>query len=264
MELPGVARFVEWASASARDASPDSERFVTAHNRFGSHPASLTVWQFDGTSIEQQIRISTLPTPATQVRWGKDNQLLASSHENGELIFWQANDGTEVRRLKAHDSLLSKFDFSSDGQLVATASTDMKVKVWDLGPGCEGTLLYQAETDRPLNAVMLGPLTRDAAVSAASERPEKCTVIAAGGQDIRDVALSNSTSDQFNTLLFRLGTDSNVPSTLQPDGEAKGHFGPVHTLAFASDGLAMASGSEDGCVRLHVFDAAALAARLVT
>lgn len=263
LELPGVARCVEWARGGNSSES-QSERFVTAHNKFASHPASLTVFRFDGSSSEELLRISTLPTTATQVRWAKGDNLLASSHENGELIFWLADTGAQVRRLKAHESLLSKFDFSSDYELVATASLDMTVKVWDLSEGTSseasdsgGTLLYSAETDRPLNAVALGPLTRDAAVAAVGQRPGSCCVIAAGGQDARDVALSNSTGDQFDTLLFRLGDDESAPRTLQADGTSKGHFGPVHTLAFASDGSVMASGSEDGIVRLHIFVAPA-------
>merc|ERR1711935_1219933 len=90
-----------------------------------------------------------------------------------------------------------------------------------------------------------------------------CSVIAAGGQDIRDVAMSSSSSDQFTTLLLRLGDSpqllpeekpgengdiasngaehangassgpDDLPAAFAP---TKGHFGPVHTLAFTSDG----------------------------
>lgn len=79
-------------------------------------------------------------------------------------------------------------------------------------------------------------------------------VIAAGGQDVRDVARSSSATEQFGTLLFRLGTEK-LPGQLKADGVTnKGHFGPVHTLAFAGNGTAMASGSEDGFVRVHIFE----------
>jgi len=68
------------------------------------------------------------------------------------------------------------------------------------------------------------------------------------------VTTSSSTTEQFGTLLFRLGSSEDSPGELEACGVTKGHFGPVHTLAFAGDGSAVASGSEDGCVRLHIFE----------
>lgn len=253
VELPGVVRFVEWAGAGS-GANGSTERFVTCHNRFGAHPPALTVWRFDGTAIEELLRIANLPTAATQVRWGRGDYFVVSAHENGELVFWRSDTGAEVKRLKAHDASISKFDFNSDRELVATASTDKSLRVWDLGKGSEWKLLYKADTDRPLNAVALGPLSRATATGAPAQRPAHCSVIAAGGQDVRDVAATSSATDQFGTLLFRLGTTEALPIQLEADGVTKGHFGPVHTLAFARDGSAIASGSEDGCVRLHVFE----------
>mmetsp|Transcript_50566 Transcript_50566/g.97793 ORF Transcript_50566/g.97793 Transcript_50566/m.97793 type:complete len:568 (-) Transcript_50566:257-1960(-) len=258
VELPGVVRFVEWTggsvAASASATPPASERFVTCHNRFGGHPPAVTVWRFDGTAIEELLRITTLPTPATQVRWGRSDYFVVSAHENGELIFWRADTGAEVKRLRAHESPITKFDFSADRELVATVSHDKFLRLWDLGKGTDWKQLYHAETDRPLNAVAVGPLTRAAAAGPVAERPARCSLIAAGGQDVRDVARSSSATEQFGTLLFRLGSGESFPSELQADGVTKGHFGPVHTLAFARDGSAIASGSEDGCVRLHILD----------
>lgn len=37
-------------------------------------------------------------------------------------------------------------------------------------------------------------------------------------------------------------------------GRIKGHFGPINTLAIHPDGRSLATGSEDGFVRLNVFD----------
>jgi len=156
--------------------------------------------------------------------------------------------------LKAHDSAITKFEFNHDRELVATASHDKSARIFDLGKGAEWRQLYSVETDRPLNAVALGPLTRAGAVGASAQRPSRCCVIAAGGQDARDVTTTASSTDQFGTLLFKLGDDASLPCELKADGVTKGHFGPVHTLAFARDGSAIASGSEDGCVRLFIFD----------
>jgi len=254
IELPGVVRCVEWAGGTSANSNPQSERFVTCNNRFGAHPPAVTIWRFDGTAIEELIQIANLPSAAVQVKWGRQDYFVASAHENGELVFWRSDTGVEVRRLKAHDSAISKFEFSHDRELVATASPDKSVRIFDLGKGAEWKQLYSVETDRPINAVALGPLTRATAVSAPAHRPGRCCVIAAGGQDARDVTTSASSTEQFGTLLFKLGNDETLPGNLQADGVTKGHFGPVHTLAFARDGSAIASGSEDGCVRLHIFD----------
>mmetsp|Transcript_51410 Transcript_51410/g.95078 ORF Transcript_51410/g.95078 Transcript_51410/m.95078 type:complete len:533 (-) Transcript_51410:56-1654(-) len=257
MELPGVVRCVEWAAGSS-DAAPDTERFVTSNNKFGREPPQLTVWRFNSAAGEgeealtAERRITGLPTAAAQVRWGFGNETLASAHENGELVFWNVADGTELRRFQAHDGVLSKFDFSSDHEVVVTVSLDKSIKMWDIAKGAQ-KLLYQAETDRPLNGVALGPLTRRQIVAPPAERPKACTIIAAGGQDVRDVA-GSSVDGQFETLLLVLGRTEEFPVALEVTGSVKGHFGPVHTLAFSTDGKAIASGSEDGYVRLHAFD----------
>lgn len=263
VELPGVARFCEWATAHAApgasaeagsdEVAPVAERFVTCHNRFGSQPAALTIWRFDGTAIEQLSKID-LKTTATQVRWGKGDEVLASAHEGGELIFWNVASGEEVRRLQVHDTAVSKFEFNADRDLVGTCGSDHTVKLWDLGEGSEGQLLFRAESDRPLNDVALGPLKRSEAIGPVADRPLNVSVIAAGGQDVRDVTTTSSTTNQFETILFRLGLgESDPPNEMHADGTVKGHFGPVHTLGFAPDGTVIASGSEDGCVRLHCF-----------
>mmetsp|Transcript_37504 Transcript_37504/g.86528 ORF Transcript_37504/g.86528 Transcript_37504/m.86528 type:complete len:533 (-) Transcript_37504:111-1709(-) len=256
-ELPGVVRYVEWA-AGASDAAPDTERFVTSNNKFGRQPPQLMVWRFNSTagegeeSLTVESRITGLPTAAAQVRWGLGNETLASAHENGELVFWKVEDGTELRRFKAHDGVLSKFDFSSDHEVVVTVSLDKSIKMWDIAEGAQ-ELLYQAEMDRPLNGVALGPLTKRQIVAPPAGRPKTCCIIAAGGQDVRDVA-GSSVDGQFETLLLVLGKTEEFPVALEVTGSVKGHFGPVHTLAFSADGKAIASGSEDGFVRLHTFD----------
>jgi len=270
VELPGVVRFVEWAGCAGGAANaPVSERFATCHNRFGGHPPAVTVWRFNGNdpsvqtngkAIEELLQITTLPTAASQVKWGRGDYFVVSSHDNGELVFWRSDTGAEVKRLKAHDQGISRFEFNHDRELVATVSPDMSIKIWDVGKGSDWSLLYTSQTDRALNAVAFGPLAHAAAVGDAAKRPDKVCIVCAGGQDARDVALSgtagSSATEQFGVLLFKLGKES-TPCGLEADGVTKGHFGPVHSVAFARDGSAIASGSEDGCVRtLHFVEAA--------
>ena len=86
---------------------------------------------------------------------------------------------------------------------------------WDLISNSFLVRQVTVNQDRPLNAVALGPLSRSAAVGAIDDRPQEVRVIAAGGQDVRDVARSSSATEQFGTLLFRLGTEKGPPGQLK-------------------------------------------------
>eukprot|EP00405_Crypthecodinium_cohnii_P010249 CAMPEP_0206429834 /NCGR_PEP_ID=MMETSP0324_2-20121206/6461_1 /ASSEMBLY_ACC=CAM_ASM_000836 /TAXON_ID=2866 /ORGANISM="Crypthecodinium cohnii, Strain Seligo" /LENGTH=536 /DNA_ID=CAMNT_0053895559 /DNA_START=60 /DNA_END=1666 /DNA_ORIENTATION=- len=243
IELKGSVRSVEWAPGDRGDTA----RFVACHNRFASHAAAVVVFRFDGQAIDELVRITTLPAPATQVSWGSRDETVASAHESGQLLFWNATTGARERDLKAHDNGFSKFEFSTDRELVATVSHDCCVKLWDLGEGDNGTLLFESKTDRPLNDVALGSALQRA-TTTTGKRPSSCCLICAGGQDVRQVTTSASTTEQFNTLLFKLPSESASPAEFQAVGVTKGHFGPVHSLTFSPSGKAIASGSEDGCV----------------
>ena len=66
-----------------------------------------------------------------------------------------------------------------------------------------------------------------------------------GGQDEKEVTTTRKKGG-FEIKLVNYITSEEL-------AEIKGHFGPVHSLAFTPDGKAFASGSEDGFVRLHFF-----------
>ena len=76
-------------------------------------------------------------------------------------------------------------------------------------------------------------------------------VILGGGTDSRDVTTTLGKSTYFDIRFFHMVFEEEI-------GKVKGHFGPIHILAFSPDGLGFASGGEDGYVRLHKFDKAYL------
>jgi translation initiation factor 3 subunit I len=68
-----------------------------------------------------------------------------------------------------------------------------------------------------------------------------------GGQDAMNVTTTGAKSGKFETRFYHLVFDQEI-------GRAKGHFGPINSLAFHPSGKGFASGGEDGYVRLHYFD----------
>jgi len=53
------------------------------------------------------------------------------------VVVWKTDTGAEARRLSGHGGALTALAFSPDGHLLATASWDNKVKVWDGRPSTE-------------------------------------------------------------------------------------------------------------------------------
>ena len=62
-----------------------------------------------------------------------------------------------------------------------------------------------------------------------------------------NVTVTSSQSGKFETRLFHVVFG-------EVFGIIRGHFGPVNTIALHPDGTGFTSGSEDGFIRVHVFD----------
>lgn len=92
---------------------------------------------------------------------------------------------------------------------------------------------------RPCRAVAVSPLHD-------SQQWQKFHILMCGGQDARDVALTDEGAGGFEIRLQSIIFSEQL-------AEIHGHFGPVHTLDFSPDGFAFASGGEDGYVHYHRF-----------
>ena len=70
----------------------------------------------------------------TDCVWGvgisRDGELIASGDEKGELILWKGS-GEFSQIIKAHTTWISSVDFSPDGAVLATSSSDWTTKLWN-------------------------------------------------------------------------------------------------------------------------------------
>ena len=234
-----VLRSVEWAKTGGGRGL----QLVVANDKWSSGdklPAAITVFSFDveSKSLAVSMKISdALPMKAMAVKWGPFDDTVVSVHEEGTLFVWNSITGEKISEIQAHSRAITKLQFSVDRKLCITASADMSAKLWETATW---TMVREYISDRPLNDAAISPIYR------ASERRREHLILA-GGQEARDVTTTTAQEGKFESLLYHLVLEHEL-------GKIKGHFGPLHTVAWAPNGLSFATGSEDGFVRLHMLD----------
>jgi eukaryotic-like serine/threonine-protein kinase len=154
----------------------------------------------------------------TSVIFSPDGQRAASASLDGTIKIWDARFGNELQSLQGHTKSVTSISFSPDGQRLASASADWTVKLWDLTSGQE-------------LAPFTGPV---AAVACLSFCPDEKQRLAAGTWS--------------GTVHIWNGLDGKAPLSI------KAHAGEVLGVAFSADGARVASGGQDGKVK--VWDAA--------
>ena len=162
--------------------------------------------------------------------WGSLNQTVIAAYDDGCVRVWDVDRGEEIAKVQEHKKAINSLQFSKDRTMIITASSDHTAKIYDTKTL---QLLKTFTSDRPLNAAGLSPLFNH--------------VIVGGGQEAMNVTVTSAKVGHFETDFYH---------TVYGDflGSVKGHFGPINTLAFNTNGKSFASGAEDGYIRLHHFD----------
>lgn len=226
----GPVRFVEL------NRNPiDQNKIIVTHDRLTSEQKRyIKMYDLRSTNL---IWRQEVESRCTQVRWCLFDKLIVSAHENGEINIWNAEDGFQMKSIKAHSKDVTNLAFTHDRMIMLSTCSDGTAT---LRGGIHFDVLKEYVTDRPLNTCDISPLFMDQHIS-------KNHIIMAGGQAAEYVTTTTSGEGKFQTLLYDIIHGNEL-------GSIKGHFGPVHSIKFLPHGDGFVSGGEDGFARIYHFD----------
>ncbi|TNN09969.1 Eukaryotic translation initiation factor 3 subunit I isoform 4 [Schistosoma japonicum] len=207
--------------------------FVTTDDTGKKDCEIIALDKRDSSHMSQKssiFKITSNKSKVTGAIWGPVNRTIICGHESGALTMIDVSSGEYLKQITPHKGPVTDMQMHLTLPMFITGSKDHNAKLFD---AYDMKCIRTYTTERPINS---------AAIS-----PDKDHVLLGGGQEAHEVTTTAVGQGKFDVRFYHLIYQEEF-------GRVKGHFGPVNSVAFASDGSGFATGGEEGYVRLHTFD----------
>jgi WD40 repeat protein len=180
--------------------------------QFATGDAAGVVRFWNGTNATTTGILGAHTAPVTGIAWHPAGEQLVTTAADGTARLWRF-PLTPPRTLTGHTDLVNTVALSSDGKLVASASADQTVRLYDLAAGNQLRQL----------------VTQSGIMTALDFSPDNATLAAANAE---------------GSILFRKTADAADQLWVA------GHDGPINAVDFHADGQRIASAGQDGTIRV--------------
>jgi WD40 repeat protein/Tfp pilus assembly protein PilF len=234
--------------------SPDGGTLASASGKWDGQP-EVRLWDLPAGRERAVLRGHA--TGVTALAFSPDGQSLATSSWDRTVRLWDITTAEERRVLRGHTNYVAALAFSPDGKFLATGSWDGTARLWLTQRSRDHTSMGSADVN---HCYSLSFSPDDRLLAAAGSGSVAVFDLATGEPSIVIPGQPSQTVVAFAADGKRLA----VAGMAHPEGNVRiydtknwqlrfaedASNSTVWTLAFSPDSLLLATGGEDGTVRL--------------